>query len=126
MLIGIMAKNAILMVEFADQLREQGRNVREAAREASLVRLRPITMTMVSTILAGLPLILGGGPGIEARAAIGWVVFGGLGLAAVFTLFLTPTLYCLVAGLTRPRNAEDSRIDREIAAAEGLSRKPAE
>ncbi|MGI9416051.1 MAG: efflux RND transporter permease subunit, partial [Hyphomicrobiales bacterium] len=90
MLIGIMAKNSILMVEFADQLREAGHGVREAAREASLVRLRPIAMTIVSTVLAGLPLILGSGPGAESRAAIGWVVFGGLGLAAVFTLFLTP------------------------------------
>ena len=74
MLIGIMAKNAILMVEFADQLRERGASVRAAAREASIVRLRPIAMTMVSTVLAGLPLILGAGAGIEARAAIGWVV----------------------------------------------------
>src|SRR5690606_31294234 len=83
MLIGIMAKNAILMVEFADQLREQGRSIVEAAREASNIRVRPILMTMMSTILAGLPLILSSGPGAESRAAIGWVVFGGLGLAAV-------------------------------------------
>ncbi len=126
MLIGIMAKNSILMVEFADQLREQARTVLEAAREASLVRLRPITMTMVSTILAGLPLILGGGPGIEARAAIGWVIFGGLGLAAVFTLFLTPALYILLAGLVRPRNTEEIRIAREIEAAERINQEPAE
>ncbi len=76
MLIGIMAKNAILMVEFADQLRERGSSVVEAAREASITRFRPIVMTMVSTVLAGLPLILGTGLGQEARAAIGWVVFG--------------------------------------------------
>jgi len=121
MLIGIMAKNAILMVEFADQLREQGRSVMQATREASLVRLRPITMTMVSTILAGLPLILGSGPGIEARAAIGWVVFGGLGLAAVFTLFLTPALYILIAGLVKPRNVEADRVTRELDHADKVS-----
>ncbi len=114
MLIGIMAKNAILMVEFADQRREDGLDVPEAIREASLVRLRPIAMTMISTVLAGLPLIIGSGPGIEARAAIGWVVFGGLGLAAVFTLFLTPAIYILIAGLVKPRNAEANRVTREL------------
>ncbi|NNE23284.1 MAG: efflux RND transporter permease subunit [Rhizobiales bacterium] len=114
MLIGIMAKNAILMVEFADQLREEGKDVLDAIREASCVRLRPIAMTMISTVLAGLPLILGGGPGVEARAAIGWVVFGGLGLAAIFTLFLTPALYVLIAGLMQPRNARAEVIAREI------------
>ncbi len=120
MLIGIMAKNAILMVEFADQLREQGYKVYEAAREASIVRLRPIAMTMVSTVLAGLPLILGTGAGFEARAAIGWVVFGGLAMAAIFTLFLTPALYVLIAGLVNPRNAEAERVARELAEAEKI------
>ncbi len=114
MLIGIMAKNAILMVEFADQLREEGHSVFDAVREASIVRFRPIAMTMMSTVLAGLPLILGGGPGVEARAAIGWVVFGGLGLAAMFTLFLTPALYILIAGLVKPRNEAASLIEKEI------------
>ena len=122
MLIGIMAKNSILMVEFADQLRERGKDVYEAAREASNVRVRPIVMTMVSTILAGLPLILGSGPGAESRQAIGWVVFGGLGLAAVFTLFLTPALYVLIAGWMKPRNVETQRLERELAQAEHLPR----
>ena len=126
MLIGIMAKNAILVVEFADQLRDQGHSVLEAAREASIVRLRPITMTMVSTIFAGLPLILGGGPGIEARAAIGWVVFGGLGLAACFTLFLTPALYVLIATLVHPRNEETSRVEQELREADKIIAQAAE
>ncbi|HUS98683.1 MAG TPA: efflux RND transporter permease subunit [Hyphomicrobiaceae bacterium] len=123
MLIGIMAKNSILMVEFADQLRVEGRDVAAATREASVIRLRPIIMTMASTILAGLPLILGGGPGAEARAAIGWVVFGGLGLAAVFTLFLTPVIYSLLAPLSNPSNAATERLDRELKAADGLDTK---
>lgn len=114
MLIGIMAKNAILMVEFADQLREKGLGVYEAAREASIVRLRPIAMTMLSTVLAGLPLIFGSGPGSEARAAIGWVVFGGLGLAGIFTLLLTPALYVLIAGLVKPRSEHAARVDDEL------------
>lgn len=118
LLIGIMAKNSILMVEFADQLREQGRSVAEATREASQVRLRPIVMTMCSTVLAGLPLILSSGAGAESRSAIGWVVFGGLGLAAVFTLFLTPTLYSIIAGLSRPRNKASAQLADEMAEAE--------
>jgi hydrophobe/amphiphile efflux-1 (HAE1) family protein len=125
MLIGIMAKNAILMVEFADQLREQGRSVFEATRDAAIVRLRPIVMTMVSTVLAGLPLIFGSGPGSEARASIGWVVFGGLGLAAVFTLFLTPAVYVLLARFVRPRNDVEQRLAREMEAAERLLAPPA-
>lgn len=128
LLIGIMAKNSILMVEFADQLREQGRSVLEATREASLVRLRPIVMTMVSTVFASLPLILSTGPGAESRSAIGWVVFGGLGIAAIFTLFLTPTFYSLIAGFARPRNLAANRLDDEMKEAEGLaiSNRPAE
>lgn len=117
MLIGIMAKNSILMVEFADQLRDNGMKVFEAAREACHVRLRPIVMTMFSTVLAGLPLIYGTGPGSESRAAIGWVVFGGLGLAGVFTLLLTPALYVLIAGLVKPRSQTATRVDEELAEA---------
>jgi multidrug efflux pump subunit AcrB len=78
-------------------------------------------MTMCSTILAGLPLILGSGPGAESRQAIGWVVFGGLGLAAVFTLFLTPAIYVLVSGWTKPRNVEAQRLAGELADAERAS-----
>jgi HAE1 family hydrophobic/amphiphilic exporter-1 len=120
LLIGIMAKNSILMVEFANQLREEGRSIAEATREASLVRLRPIVMTMVSTVLAGLPLILTSGAGSESRAAIGWVVFGGLGLAAMFTLFLTPTFYQLIAGFSKPRSQDSARLSEELDEAEQL------
>ncbi len=125
MLTGIMAKNAILMVEFANQLRESGASPLEAAREASLVRLRPIMMTMISTVFAGLPLILGSGPGSEARVAIGWVIFGGLGMAAMITLFLTPVLYSRLARLTKPRSASGDQLQAEMRAAE-QGRSPAE
>lgn len=118
MLIGIMAKNGILLVEFADQLRDEGASTTEAALEAALVRLRPIAMTLASTVLAGLPLILSSGPGAEARSAIGWVVFGGLGLAAVFTLFLTPVVYALLARLSKPRAAAGAALEAELAAGE--------
>jgi hydrophobe/amphiphile efflux-1 (HAE1) family protein len=114
MLIGLMAKNSILLVEFADQMRDQGRNVTEAVLEAAEVRARPIVMTLLSTVLGGLPLILGSGAGAEARAAIGWVIFGGLGLAAGFTLFLTPVVYRLLAPLSKPRAHEDEKLRREL------------
>ncbi|MEM1382676.1 MAG: efflux RND transporter permease subunit [Pseudomonadota bacterium] len=115
-LIGVMAKNGILLVEFADQLRDRGATVLEAVREAARVRLRPIAMTMASTVLAGLPLVLSTGPGAEARAAIGWVVFGGLGLASAFTLFLTPAAYALIAPLSGPRADGTRRLVRELEA----------
>jgi multidrug efflux pump subunit AcrB len=115
-LIGIMAKNGILLVEFADQLRDRGLSAWEAAHSAASARLRPISMTLISTVLAGLPLILGSGPGAEARAAIGWVVFGGLGLAVMFTLFLTPAVYALIAGLSAPRAESGRRLTEELQA----------
>src|SRR5690606_30017383 len=106
MLIGLLAKNAILLVEFADQLRDQGYEVRKAVEQAASIRLRPIAMTLLSTLLGALPLILSSGAGAEARNAIGWVVFGGLGIAVVFTLYLTPVLYLALARFAKPRADE--------------------
>ena len=117
MMIGLMAKNGILVVEFADQLRDRGLSVREAIERSATVRLRPIAMTMISTVLGGLPLILSSGPGAEARSAIGWVVFGGLGLAAVFTLYLTPVAYLGLARLAKPRATAAGRLEAELEAA---------
>jgi len=120
MMIGLMAKNGILVVEFADQLRDRGFGVRQAVERAALVRLRPIAMTMISTILGGLPLILSTGPGAEARGAIGWVVFGGLGLAAAFTLYLTPVIYIALASLSSARADASDKLDRELEEARGI------
>ena len=114
MLIGLIAKNAILLVEFADQLRDKGLAVREAVEQAAIVRLRPITMTLVSTLLGALPLILSTGAGAEARNAIGWVVFGGLSLAVVFTLYLTPVIYLGLARFTRARGDETEQLVKEL------------
>jgi multidrug efflux pump subunit AcrB len=117
LLVGVMAKNSILMVEFADQLRDAGRSVLQAAQEAAATRLRPIMMTMSSTVLGALPLVLGSGPGAESRAAIGWVIFGGLSLAALFTLFLTPVVYLGVARFAQPRARQGERLAQELQAA---------
>lgn len=117
MLIGLMAKNGILIVEFADQLRLEGRTVREAAEEAAGIRLRPIAMTLISTVVGALPLILASGAGAEARQSIGWVIFGGLGIAGLFTLFLTPAIYLLVARFSEPRSQDLSRLHEELARA---------
>ena len=114
LLIGLMAKNSVLVVEFAEQLRDRGLDVRDSIQQGAVRRLRPVTMTMMSTILGGLPLILGSGAGAEARHAIGWVVFGGLGISALFTLYLTPALYLMFARFSKPRAAATSRLSEEL------------
>ncbi len=119
LLVGIMAKNGILIVEFANQLRDAGRSVRAAITEGAVIRLRPVMMTMVSTVLGGVPLILSSGPGAEAREALGWVIVGGLGLATLVTLYLTPVVYLLLAGFSAPRAAEEALLQRELEEATG-------
>ncbi|MFP4405102.1 efflux RND transporter permease subunit [Rhodosalinus sp.] len=114
MLIGIMAKNGILIVEFANQLRDGGQSVRDAILNASTIRLRPVMMTMTSTVLGGVPLILSAGAGAEAREALGWVIVGGLGLATLSTLYLTPVAYLLLARFSKPRVEETRRLTREL------------
>lgn len=121
LLVGIMAKNGILIVEFADQLRERGHSVRQAIEEASIVRLRPVMMTMIATVLGGVPLVLAQGAGAEAREVLGWVIVGGLGLATIATLYITPVAYLLLAGLSKPRSAETAKLQGELAAAERVA-----
>jgi multidrug efflux pump subunit AcrB len=120
MLIGLMTKNAILLVEFMDQLRDEGRDIPIAIKEAVQIRLRPVAMTVLSTVLGALPLILSTGPGAEARNAIGWVVFGGLGLSAVFTLYLAPLGYALIAPFIKPRAHAGRLLDEQLEIAEQL------
>jgi multidrug efflux pump len=119
LLVGLMAKNGILIVEFANQLRDRGRSVREAVIEASVLRLRPIVMTVISTILGAVPLMLASGAGAESRGAIGTVIVGGLGGSLILTLFLTPVLYDLMARYTRPRGAIEKALEAELAGVGG-------
>ncbi|SMY06331.1 efflux RND transporter permease subunit [Flavimaricola marinus] len=116
MLIGVMAKNGILIVEFANQLREAGEDIDSAIRNALRLRIRPVMMTMVSTVFGGLPLILTSGAGAEARIAVGWVIVGGLGFATVFTLFLTPIFYRWIAVWGAAPGAATRRLRAEAAA----------
>jgi len=118
MLIGIMAKNGILIVEFANQLRDKGADVKSAIFDASTIRLRPVMMTMTSTVLGGVPLILSSGAGAEAREALGWVIVGGLGLATLSTLYLTPVAYLLLARFSKPQVEEERRLAREMEEAQ--------
>ncbi len=120
LLIGIMAKNGILIVEFANQLRDRGESIRDAVEHAAMTRLRPVLMTAMSTLLASLPLIFGSGAGSEARAALGWVIFGGLGFATIFTLFLTPVSFLLFARLSKPRVEEGKKVEEELAKVQTL------
>jgi len=115
LLIGLMAKNGILIVEFANQLRDQGYDVRDAVIEASVIRLRPILMTTISTILGAVPLVLAFGAGAESRQAIGTVIIGGLLFAGLLTLFLIPVLYNLLAPYTRPRGYVEKRLAQELS-----------
>jgi multidrug efflux pump len=115
LLIGLMAKNGILIVEFANQLRDEGRTIRDAVLEASAIRLRPIVMTVLSTMLGAVPLAIATGAGAESRTAIGIVIIGGLGIASLLTLFVTPVLYDLLARFTRPVNAIEKELSRALA-----------
>ena len=113
LLIGVMAKNGILIVEFANQLREAGQDIDSAIRDALRLRIRPVMMTMVSTVFGGLPLVLSSGAGAEARIAVGWVIVGGLGFATVFTLFLTPVFYRWIANWGAEPGTSTKRLERE-------------
>ncbi|MCP8893762.1 efflux RND transporter permease subunit [Shinella daejeonensis] len=114
LLVGIMAKNGILIVEFANQLRDRGQDVRSAIENAANIRLRPVMMTMIATVVGALPLVLASGAGAEARVALGWVLVGGLGLATIVTLFLTPVAYLTIARFTSPHVDEEKRLQAEM------------
>ncbi|HXV21541.1 MAG TPA: efflux RND transporter permease subunit [Desulfuromonadales bacterium] len=96
-LVGLVAKNGILIVEFANQLQLQGHSKLEAVREAALTRLRPVLMTSAATIAGHFPLVLVSGAGAAARNSIGLVLVGGMAVGTLFTLFVVPSIYMLVA-----------------------------
>jgi multidrug efflux pump len=112
LLIGLMTKNGILIVEFANQLRERGMGVREAVIESSVLRLRPILMTSIAMIGGAIPLALSTGAGAEARNAIGTVIVGGVALSTLMTVLVVPAIYLLLGGFTKPANHVSEVLDR--------------
>jgi len=116
MLVGLAAKNGILIVEFANQLRDRGIEYREAVIEAAAIRLRPVLMTSLCTAFGALPLMLASGAGAEARQAIGVVVFYGVMISVVLTLAVVPAVYTLVARNTTSPMAVSQRLESLRAA----------
>jgi multidrug efflux pump len=112
MLVGIAAKNGVLIVEFINQMRDKGMHFHDAIVEASRIRLRPVIMTAFCAVMGSVPLILAHGPGSASRQALGVVIFSGVSLATLFTLFIVPSVYNLMARRTSSPNA----IANELAA----------
>ncbi|WP_339736931.1 efflux RND transporter permease subunit [uncultured Sunxiuqinia sp.] len=110
MLIGLVSKNGILIVEFANQRKEAGMNKLEAIKFASAARFRPILMTSLSTILGILPLALGFGEGAQSRVAMGVAVVGGLTIATVLTLFVVPGIYLIISSESKNINNEATSL----------------
>jgi multidrug efflux pump len=113
MLIGLITKNGILIVEFTNQLRDKGLGKIEALVEACALRLRPILMTTLATVLGAVPLAVATGAGAESRSAIGWVVVGGMSFGTLFTLFVIPVAYTFIVG------------ERKVAAVDAAAAVPA-
>jgi multidrug efflux pump len=118
-LVGLVSKNGILIVEFANQLQKLGRSKREAVHEASMTRLRPILMTTGATIAGHFPLTLVTGAGAEARNSIGLVLVGGIAIGTLFTLFIIPSIYMLVAR-DHSLDREKDEIGRDVKGGESI------
>ncbi|MGO1071904.1 efflux RND transporter permease subunit [Lysobacter sp. CA199] len=112
MLVGLAAKNGILIVEFANQLRDEGRSIHQAIVESSAVRLRPILMTSIATVVGAVPLVLAGGPGSASRATIGIVVIFGVSFSTLLSLFIVPAFYVLLARFTKSPEAVAHELDK--------------
>jgi len=117
LLIGLSAKNGVLIVEFANQLRDRGYEIRRAVLDAAMIRFRPILMTSTATTFGALPLLLGTGAGWESRQPIGIVIVFGVAISAVLTLFIVPALYTLFARNTSSPHAV-SRIIEQLQRSE--------
>ncbi|MGH8197163.1 MAG: efflux RND transporter permease subunit [Steroidobacteraceae bacterium] len=123
MLVGLAAKNGILIVDFANKLRDEGRTVPEAIIGAAAVRLRPILMTSIATITGALPLVLSGGPGSASRSAIGVVVIFGVAFSTLLSLYVVPSFYALLAPYTRSPDAVSKRLEQlEVETPEATGR----
>jgi multidrug efflux pump len=115
-LVGLITKHGILIVEFSNQLRQQGRTVMEAVVEAASLRLRPILMTTGAMVLGAVPLALSTGAGAESRQQIGWVIVGGMSLGTLLTVFVVPTVYTLFARKAVPGEILTPEVSEAAAA----------
>ncbi|MDX2473025.1 MAG: efflux RND transporter permease subunit [Candidatus Krumholzibacteria bacterium] len=118
MLIGLVTKNAILIVEFANQLRSRGQDIQSAVVQAASIRLRPILMTSFSTVFGIMPIAIGMGPGAESRQPLGIVVVGGVLFSTFLTLLLVPVVYSLLARFTKAERVgekEDTATESQVA-----------
>ena len=113
-LIGLSAKNGILIVEFANQLRKEGKKIEVAIIEAASIRLRPILMTSISTIIGVLPLIISFGPGAASRLTVGITIFGGMIFSTFFTLYVIPTIYTIIGKNTRRMDAVEIELNKQL------------
>jgi multidrug efflux pump len=114
MLVGLATKNGILIVEFINQLRDQGVEFNEAVLHGASHRLRPIIMTAFTTVMGAVPLVLSDGPGYEARTVIGVVVMCGVAVATLITLFIIPMAYSLFARATGSPLAVTRQLESEL------------
>ena len=113
-LIGLSAKNGILIVEFANQLRKEGKKFEHAIIDAATIRLRPILMTSLSTIFGVLPLIIGAGPGAASRLTVGITIFGGMLFSTFFTLYVIPTIYSIIGKNTQRIDAVEIELNNQL------------
>src|SRR5690606_15179829 len=109
-LVGLVAKNGILIVEFANHLQETGREKLDAIVEAAGTRLRPILMTTAATVVGHFPLVIAMGPGAGARNSIGIMLVSGMIVGSLFTLFVVPSIYMLVARRHAPMEADEAEV----------------
>lgn len=116
-LLGVISKHGILIVQFANELQRAGRSKREAIQEAAAVRLRPILMTTAAMVLGVVPLVWASGAGAAGRHDMGLVIFAGLSIGTLFTLFLVPAMYMFLAAAHLEKTAEPRAERVPVAAA---------
>jgi multidrug efflux pump len=112
-LVGLITKHGILIVEFANQLREQGFDTVMAIKRSASQRLRPIMMTTGAMVLGAVPLALATGAGAESRRQIGWVIVGGMSLGTLLTIFVVPTMYTLLARKHAPGAKKEAVLEHK-------------
>ncbi|HEY4647959.1 MAG TPA: efflux RND transporter permease subunit, partial [Gemmatimonadales bacterium] len=118
LLIGLVSKNSILLVEYINQLKERGMTALDAAQEAGRIRLRPILMTSVATVMGALPIALGLGAGSLSRRPLGYAIVGGLIFSTLLTLYVVPAVYLIFDGLLQRSARRQTARQSVLAPAE--------